>query len=89
MKFPIPVSLKWIADFIGAEIFGNQDQQAYGINEIHKVEPGDITFVERGLGDVVHRDVVTDVDYARRRGDSGDDAFHDGDEVIGEAEIRG
>jgi UDP-3-O-[3-hydroxymyristoyl] glucosamine N-acyltransferase len=46
MRFPSPVAVTWIADFIGAEIFGNSGGQATGINEIHKVEPGDLVFVD-------------------------------------------
>lgn len=46
MKFPSPVSAKWIADFINAAIAGNEDSFATGINEIHKVSEGDIVFVD-------------------------------------------
>lgn len=46
MRFPSPVAIKWIADFIGAELLGNSGGQATGINEIHKVEPGDLVFVD-------------------------------------------
>lgn len=46
MKFPSPVSVQWIASFIGAEIFGNEKGQATGINELHKVEEGDLVFVD-------------------------------------------
>jgi UDP-3-O-[3-hydroxymyristoyl] glucosamine N-acyltransferase len=46
MKFPSPVSIQWIAELIGAEIEGNKDRQATGINEIHKVEYGDLVFVD-------------------------------------------
>jgi UDP-3-O-[3-hydroxymyristoyl] glucosamine N-acyltransferase len=46
MRFPSPVSITWIADFIGAELLGNSGGQATGINEIHKVEPGDLVFVD-------------------------------------------
>jgi len=46
MKFPSPVSIKWVADLIGAELLGNGDGQATGINEIHKVETGDLVFVD-------------------------------------------
>ncbi len=46
MKFPAPVSVKWIADLIGAELTGNTEGIATGINEIHKVEPGDLVFVD-------------------------------------------
>lgn len=46
MKFPVPLTIDQVAEFIGAEILGDRDQLAYGINEIHKVEKGDITFVD-------------------------------------------
>ncbi len=46
MKFPSPVALSWIADLIGARLIGNKDAMATGINEIHKVEPGDLVFVD-------------------------------------------
>lgn len=46
MRLDKPVPVKWIADFIGAEIAGNADASATGINEIHKVERGDIVFVD-------------------------------------------
>lgn len=46
MKFPSPVSAKWIADFIGSKISGNENDTATGINEIHKVQKGDIVFVD-------------------------------------------
>jgi UDP-3-O-[3-hydroxymyristoyl] glucosamine N-acyltransferase len=46
MQFPSPVSAKWIADFINAEIAGNENSFATGINEIHKVSEGDIVFVD-------------------------------------------
>lgn len=46
MQFPSPVSLQWIADFIGAKLIGNITAAATGINEIHKVETGDLVFVD-------------------------------------------
>jgi len=46
MRLEKPVPVKWIADFIGAEIAGNSNASATGINEIHKVEKGDIVFVD-------------------------------------------
>jgi len=46
MKFPSPVSLKWIATLIDAELIGNKDAEATGINEIHKVQKGDLVFVD-------------------------------------------
>lgn len=46
MKFLQPVSIKWIAELIQAEIAGNSEALAYGINEIHKVEEGDLCFVD-------------------------------------------
>ncbi len=46
MRFDKPVPVKWIAEFIGATIAGNDAAVATGINEIHKVETGDIVFVD-------------------------------------------
>jgi UDP-3-O-[3-hydroxymyristoyl] glucosamine N-acyltransferase len=46
MKFPSPVSIEWIAQFIQAETLGNKETVATGINEIHKVENGDLVFVD-------------------------------------------
>lgn len=46
MKFPAPVPLTWIAELIGAQVIGDKHQSALGINEIHKVEPGDLVFVD-------------------------------------------
>jgi UDP-3-O-[3-hydroxymyristoyl] glucosamine N-acyltransferase len=46
MRFEKPVPIIWIAEFIGAELIGNKEGAATGINEIHKVEEGDIVFVD-------------------------------------------
>ena len=46
MKFEKPVSVKWVAEFIDAELYGDTEQLATGINEIHKVGKGDISFVD-------------------------------------------
>ena len=46
MRFEKPVPVKWIAEFTEAELLGNKDGNATGINEIHKVESCDIVFVD-------------------------------------------
>ena len=46
MRFPQPVSLQWIAQLINAEVIGNPAAMATGINEIHRVEHGDLVFVD-------------------------------------------
>ncbi|HVS97472.1 MAG TPA: UDP-3-O-(3-hydroxymyristoyl)glucosamine N-acyltransferase [Puia sp.] len=46
MRFPSPVSVQWLAEFLGAELVGDKNGQATGINEIHKVEHGDLVFVD-------------------------------------------
>lgn len=46
MKFEKPVTVQWLADFTGAKLVGNINQEATGINEIHKVTNGDISFVD-------------------------------------------
>ena len=44
MKFPKPVSVSALAQRFNAQIIGDETLFATGINEIHKVEPGDIAF---------------------------------------------
>lgn len=46
MQFPSPVSLQWIVEFINAKPVGSTKDPATGINEIHKVEKGDLVFVD-------------------------------------------
>jgi UDP-3-O-[3-hydroxymyristoyl] glucosamine N-acyltransferase len=46
MKFPSPVSTEWLSDLIGAKVIGDKSMQAQGINEIHRVETGDLCFVD-------------------------------------------
>jgi UDP-3-O-[3-hydroxymyristoyl] glucosamine N-acyltransferase len=46
MKFPAPLSLRIISEMIDAEIIGDENLQATGINEIHRVEEGDLVFVD-------------------------------------------
>ncbi len=46
MRFDQPVSLSEIATLIGARLKGNTTAFATGINEIHKVEKGDLVFVD-------------------------------------------
>lgn len=46
MKLDNPVTVSWIADFVNAKIIGNADFEVTGINEIHMVEEGDLTFVD-------------------------------------------
>jgi UDP-3-O-[3-hydroxymyristoyl] glucosamine N-acyltransferase len=46
MKFNAPIPVTEIAAYIGAELEGNDQLMATGINEIHKVTPGDISFVD-------------------------------------------
>ena len=46
MKFSKTHTLKEISDIINAEIIGDENFSVTGINEIHMVEKGDITFVD-------------------------------------------
>lgn len=46
MRFEQPVPLTQIAALINAELIGNTTAAATGINEIHKVEEGDLVFVD-------------------------------------------
>ena len=44
MKFPQPIPVLELAQQFNAQIIGDETLAATGINEIHKVEPGDIAF---------------------------------------------
>lgn len=46
MIFPQPQTLQHIASHIQAEIIGDAQALAHGINEIHRVQPGDLCFVD-------------------------------------------
>jgi len=46
MKFPKTYKLDEIAKIIGATFIGAEDFPVQGLNEIHRVEPGDIVFVD-------------------------------------------
>lgn len=46
MRFEKPVPLRQVAELINAELIGNAGASATGINEIHKVEEGDLVFVD-------------------------------------------
>ncbi len=46
MKFETPLSLKELAGIIHAEFVGKPDFKITGMNEIHMVETGDLTFVD-------------------------------------------
>ncbi|NDC43323.1 MAG: UDP-3-O-(3-hydroxymyristoyl)glucosamine N-acyltransferase, partial [Chitinophagia bacterium] len=46
MKFEQPIPVEWLAEFTGATIIGDAQQLALGINEIHMVAKGDISFVD-------------------------------------------
>jgi UDP-3-O-[3-hydroxymyristoyl] glucosamine N-acyltransferase len=46
MRFAQPISIKTIAEKIGATIIGDANMMALGLNEINKVQEGDITFVD-------------------------------------------
>src|SRR5690606_24488945 len=46
MKLGKEVPVQWIAEYIGASIIGNNNRTATGINEIHKVTHGDVSFVD-------------------------------------------
>lgn len=46
MKFERPLRLQTIAELIGAQVIGDPEYLATGVNEIHMVEEGDITFTD-------------------------------------------
>lgn len=46
MKLPHPISLQELADSLGVKYIGDPAHLVTGINEIHMVEKGDLTFVD-------------------------------------------
>jgi UDP-3-O-[3-hydroxymyristoyl] glucosamine N-acyltransferase len=46
MKFKEPVPAQTIAQWTNCQLIGKPETLIYGLNEIHNVEPGDITFVD-------------------------------------------
>lgn len=46
MKFSSPLTVQWVAELIDARVIGDTDGLITGINEIHRVEPGDLVFVD-------------------------------------------
>jgi UDP-3-O-[3-hydroxymyristoyl] glucosamine N-acyltransferase len=46
MRFERPIPITQLAQLINAEIIGETEGAATGINEIHKVEEGDVVFVD-------------------------------------------
>ena len=46
MRFERPIPVTELAQLINAEIIGEKEGAATGINEIHKVEEGDVVFVD-------------------------------------------
>ena len=46
MKFAEALPLSQIAAWMNAKLIGKKEQMVTGMNEIHKVEPGDLTFVD-------------------------------------------
>jgi UDP-3-O-[3-hydroxymyristoyl] glucosamine N-acyltransferase len=46
MNLEPAVPVRWLAQFIEAKLVGDEEQLATGLNEIHKVRAGDISFVD-------------------------------------------
>ncbi|MCB9290280.1 MAG: UDP-3-O-(3-hydroxymyristoyl)glucosamine N-acyltransferase [Lewinellaceae bacterium] len=46
MKFSSPIPVKEIAEKIGAQLIGDAGLMVTGINEVHQVQKGDLTFVD-------------------------------------------
>lgn len=46
MQLPQPITLEQAADFLNCPFVGEPNARITGLNEIHKVRPGDLTFVD-------------------------------------------
>src|SRR5437773_2393173 len=82
MKFQTPQKLSVLAQLTSSQVMGDGNLMVSGINEIHKVETGDITFLihsnvsiydgtEIGDNVIIHANVVigSDAFYYKRRSD--------------------
>lgn len=56
MNLPQPLTVSRIAAMIDAEVIGDESLEIKGVNEIHKVRPGDLTFadVEKYFSKAIH-----------------------------------
>ncbi|MEL6697726.1 MAG: UDP-3-O-(3-hydroxymyristoyl)glucosamine N-acyltransferase [Bacteroidota bacterium] len=61
MKCQPPITLEAVAHFLNCTYVGNPEHLIYGINEIHRVETGDLTFVdvEKYYTKALHSDADT------------------------------
>ncbi|PJB58395.1 MAG: UDP-3-O-(3-hydroxymyristoyl)glucosamine N-acyltransferase [Bacteroidetes bacterium CG_4_9_14_3_um_filter_41_19] len=46
MNFPHPLTVASVSDIIDGKILGNPEQETIGLNELHVVRHGDVTFVD-------------------------------------------
>ena len=46
MRFPQPIVLKELAEIINAKIVGDENMLVMGLNEIHRIEEGELVFVD-------------------------------------------
>jgi len=46
MNLEPAVPVQWLAKYINAKLLGDEEQMATGLNEIHKVRAGDVSFVD-------------------------------------------
>lgn len=46
MKFHEEIPIEWVAQFIDAHLIGEKNGKVQGMNEIHKVKSGDLSFVD-------------------------------------------
>ena len=86
MKFDTPQTLGSLAALIGAEMIGPSEHAVTGINEIHKVEAGDLVFVdhpkyyEKALNSAATTVLINSKEYEAPKGTAllfSDDPFRD------------
>ncbi|NNC83938.1 MAG: UDP-3-O-(3-hydroxymyristoyl)glucosamine N-acyltransferase [Flavobacteriales bacterium] len=86
MRFDTPQTLGSLAALIGAEMIGPADHPVTGINEIHKVEQGDLVFVdhpkyyEKALSSAATTILINSKDYDAPEGKAllySEDPFRD------------
>ncbi len=90
MQFPQPQTLKHLADILGARFAGDPEHIVTGLNEIHRVEKGDLVFVDhpKYYDKALHSKATTiiinkDVDVPHGKGlILSDDPFRDYNKLV-------
>lgn len=90
MKLSQPITLAQAADFLKCKLIGDPEMPITGLNEIHKVRPGDLTFVdyhkyyEKAMGSAATIILINaEIDFPAHKGILiSDDPFRDYNKLV-------